>query len=74
MALKPGGHPRAHSHLWPLLTIGSVLAVQVALLQVAVNRLSWGLYESVFAPAVAVLALSLASWFIYRQLDRETID
>lgn len=53
--------------------MGAVLAAQVALLQVAVNRLEWGLYPSVFSPAVGVIALSLLAWFLYRQLDREKL-
>ncbi|HYF77944.1 MAG TPA: hypothetical protein VD973_12465 [Symbiobacteriaceae bacterium] len=66
-------HPKAESHLWPLLSMGAILALQVALLQVAVNRLAWGMYGEVFSPAVATLALSLVAWFLYRHLDRESL-
>jgi multidrug transporter EmrE-like cation transporter len=66
-------HPRAEPHLWPVVAMGAILAAQVALLQVAVNRLEWGLYATVFSPAVGVLALSLAAWLLYRQLDREKL-
>jgi hypothetical protein len=61
-------------HLWPVLTMGAILAAQVALLQVAVNRLAWGMYREVFSPAAAVLALGVVSWLLYRQLDRDTVD
>lgn len=66
-------HPRAEPYLWPVLTMGAIVALQVALLQVAVNRLSWGIYRDVFAPAVAVLGLSMAAWLLYRQLDKDTV-
>lgn len=67
-------HPRAEPYLWPVLLMGAILAVQVALLQVAVNRLAWGMYREVFAPAAAVSALAVLAWLLYRQLDRETVD
>lgn len=66
-------HPTARPDLWPVLAMGAVLAAQVALLQVAVNRLAWGMYGAVFAPAVATLGLSLVAWFLYRQLDRDAM-
>ncbi len=65
-------HPRASPELWPLVTMGGILATQVTLLQVAVNRLAWGMYPAVFAPAVATLGLALLAWLLYRQLDRNT--
>ena len=54
--------------------MGTLLALQVVLLQVAVNRLAWGMYAGVFAPAVATAGLSIAAWLLYRQLDRETVN
>lgn len=72
MAREPN-HPRAEPYLWPLLTLGAILALQVALVQVAVNRLSWGLYPSVYPAVSATLLLSLVAWLVYRQLDRESL-
>lgn len=72
MAHEPA-HPNAESHLWPLLSMGAILVLKVVLLQVAVNRLAWGMYAEVFSPAVATVALSLVAWFLYRHLDRETL-
>ncbi len=64
------GHPRAEPYLWPVVTMGSIVAAQVVLLQVAVNRLAWGMYGDVLAPAVATLGLSVAAWLLHRQVDR----
>lgn len=66
-------HPRAEPHLWPVITMGAVLALQVVLLQVAVNRLAWGMYRDVFSPAAATLGLAVAAWLLYRQFDRESV-
>lgn len=63
-------HPRAEPYLWPVLAMGGLLAAQVALLQVAVNRLAWGLYPGVFAPAAGVAGLALVAWLLYSQFDR----
>jgi cytochrome c-type biogenesis protein CcmH/NrfG len=70
MGAKPN-HPTALPHLWPVVAMGAILAAQVALLQVALNRLIWGMYLAVFAPAVATLGLSLVAWALYSQVDRE---
>jgi hypothetical protein len=67
------GHPRAEPHLWPVLSMGSILALQVVLTQVAVNRLAWGMYKEVFSPAVATAGLAILSWVLYSQLDRDTL-
>ncbi|HYF93259.1 MAG TPA: hypothetical protein VD969_13595 [Symbiobacteriaceae bacterium] len=67
------GHPKAAPEIWPVIAMGAILAAQVGLLQVAVNRLAWGMYAQVLAPAAATLGLSLASWFLYRHLDRERL-
>jgi multidrug transporter EmrE-like cation transporter len=72
MGLEPG-HPRAEPHLWPVVTMGAILATQVALMQVAVNRLAWGMYDAVFSPAVAVAVLAVAAWILFSQLDRDTL-
>lgn len=63
-------HPRAEPFLWPVLAMGGILALQVALLQVAVNRLAWGLYPAVLAPAAGVAGLALVAWLFYSQIDR----
>lgn len=63
-------HPRAEPDVWPVLAMGGILAAQVALLQVAVNRLAWGLYPAVLAPAAGVAALALVAWLLYLQIDR----
>ncbi|HLN62833.1 MAG TPA: hypothetical protein VK464_14925 [Symbiobacteriaceae bacterium] len=65
------GHPKAEPHLWPLLTMGAILATQVMLLQVALNRLAWGLYPNVLAPAAGAGALAILAWVLYSQLDRD---
>lgn len=72
MAREPQ-HPRAEPHIWPVATVGVILALQVVLMQITLNRLEAGEYASVFSPAVAILVLALASWLIYRQLDRERL-
>lgn len=61
-------HPRAEPYLWPLLTLAAIVAVQLALLQVAVNRITWGLYPDVYTPVAGVLALSLVAWLVYRSI------
>lgn len=53
--------------------MGAILATQVALMQVAVNRLAWGMYDAVFSPAVAVAVLAVAAWILFSQLDRDTL-
>ncbi len=65
------GHPRAEPQLWPLVAMSAILAVQVVLMQVALNRLIWGMYLSVYAPAAATLGLSLIAWLLYRAVDED---
>lgn len=67
-------HPRVEPYRWPLVAMGSILALQVVLMQVAVNRLAWGMYRDVFAPTAATVGLAVAAWLLYRQLDRDTVD
>ncbi|MFZ5825159.1 MAG: hypothetical protein ACOY94_12600 [Bacillota bacterium] len=71
MEPRAPGHPRAEPHLWPVVAMGLILAAQVTLLQVGVNRLSWGLYREVFAPAAATLGLAVLAWLLYRHVDGE---
>lgn len=66
-------HPRAEPSLLPVLTLAAIVALQVTMLQVGVNRLSWGMYLSVYGPAAATLGLSLLAWLLYRHFDRETL-
>lgn len=60
-------HPRAEPYLWPVLGLGAILALQVALLQVALNRLIWGLYGQVLAPVALILILAVVAWLVHRQ-------
>jgi len=71
---RSGGHPRAEPDLWPLIAMAVIVACQVAVLQVAINRLAWGMYRAVMPPAVAVMVLAVLAWMLYRQLDRDAID
>lgn len=60
-------HPRADPALWPLLLVGGLLTGQVVLLQVALNRLAWGLYGEVLPAAFAVAAIYPLAWLVARR-------
>jgi hypothetical protein len=69
--MQPESHPRAEPRLWQLVALSAILAVQIALLQIALNRLVWGYYPRVYAPAVWTLVLSGVSWLLYTFVDRD---
>ncbi len=51
----------------PLLLVGSLLALQLALLQVALNRLAWGLYGEVLPAVAGVAATYAVVWLVVRR-------
>ncbi|HLO03376.1 MAG TPA: hypothetical protein VK191_09715 [Symbiobacteriaceae bacterium] len=69
--MLPESQPKAEPRLWQLIALGGILAIQIALLQIALNRLVWGYYPRVYAPAVWALVLSGVSWLLYSFVDRE---
>lgn len=69
--MVPESHPKSGPRLWQLIAMGVILAIQIALLQVTLNRLVWGYYPRVYAPAVWTLVLSGLSWLLYSFVDRD---